>query len=81
MRDPDRWRLKTVLRVIGLFLMASLVVVFPMVGAGSGQSHEPGSHSIRQLFTESDVGRIALALSAIGLGLIVIAAFLPGDDD
>ena len=91
MKQPYRLRrrdllrlldLRTALRVIGGGLIGvPLLLVFPMVGAGTGKSYEPGSDMARGLslsvLLDTPSGMAMLVLVGLGGVLIGISFLVP----
>jgi hypothetical protein len=81
MKDPDRWTLKKILRTVGwLLVFLALIMIFPMVGGGTGESHEPGSDTIRLLSLDNVVGVVMIGAAVVGVILLIVASVIPEDD-
>lgn len=79
------WSVKDILRLIGAALVAvpAVVLVFPFVGAGTGQSHEPGSDLARTLslslgqLVDGTAGAVALGIAGLGVLVLIVSCFAP----
>lgn len=78
MNDPDRWQPKDILSLVGwICIFSAAVLIFPGVGAGTGQSHEPGSDTFRGLAFEHSLVVVGLVVALVGVVAPLISKFMP----
>jgi hypothetical protein len=80
-KGPHRWTLGDIVRLVGWgCIFTAGVLIFPAVGAGTGESHEPGSDTSRWLSLENGFLVAMLVVAGIGLVFVAVSRFVPSSE-